>query len=241
MKVIIPAAGLGTRFASLNLGMAKELLPLGGTPVIVHALAEAARAGFDGATIVLSPNKDQVRDFLLESKTPIPVEFVVQPKPLGVGDAVLRGWQGMPAGVLLPDDVVLSSTHWATLLNAHYQDGSAALCVRPVPTDQTSRFGIAECDGDRVTGLVEKPRPGTSSSNLAIFGRYIVTEAVIDRLRALRPNGELELTDGFGAAVSVSPGVRAVWFEDEIYDCGTPDAYAISMNRFAAVQAAAIG
>lgn len=241
MKVIIPAAGLGTRFAALNLGMAKELLSLGGTPVIGHALAEAARAGFDSAIVVLSPNKDQIREFLAKTEPPLPVEIAVQPKPLGVGDAVLRGWQGEPVAVLLPDDVVLASTHWSSLVELHRRDGAAALCVRVVPFDQTSRFGIAECDGDRVIGLVEKPRPGTSASNLAIFGRYVVTDAVIEGLRGLRPKGELELTDGFGAAVSVSPGVRAVRFDDEIYDCGTPDAYAASMSRFAAVQTPAIG
>ena len=162
------------------------------------------------------------------------MELATQPQALGIGDAVLRSWQGEPVAVLLPDDVVLGTDHWTSLIELHGKDGAAALCVRAVPLDQTSRFGIADCDGDRVIGLVEKPPPGTARSNLAIFGRYIVTAAVISGLRGLQAEGELELTDGFSAAVNVGPGVRAVRFVGEIYDCGTPSAYADSSGRFPA-------
>jgi UTP-glucose-1-phosphate uridylyltransferase len=234
MKVVIPAAGLGTRFAALHLGIPKELLPLGGTPVIEHALAEAARAGFEAATVVISPSKPQLRAFLTDNRTPLPVEIITQPHPLGVGDAILRSWQAEPVAVLLPDDVVIATEHWPSLLELHRKDGAAALCVRPVPFELISRFGIAECEGDRVVSLVEKPSPGTSKSNLAIFGRYVVTAAVIAGLRGLSFGGELELTDGFAAAIDVGPGVRAVQFGGEIYDCGTPDAYAASTTRFPA-------
>jgi UTP--glucose-1-phosphate uridylyltransferase len=232
---VIPAAGLGTRFAALHLDMPKELLPLGDTPVIGHALAEAARAGFEAAVVVLSPAKQQIRQFLAGGKLPLPVDIVIQPQVLGIGDAVLRSWQGEPVAVLLPDDVVLGTEHWASLVQLHRKDGAAALCVRSVPFQLTSRFGIADCDGDRVIGLVEKPAPGTSASNLAIFGRYVVTEPVIAGLRALQVEGELELTDGFAAAIAVPPGVRAVRFGGEIYDCGTPAAYAASTARFPAI------
>jgi UTP-glucose-1-phosphate uridylyltransferase len=101
-----------------------------------------------------------------------------------------------------------------------------------VPLETTSRFGIAECVQDRVVRLVEKPSPGTSVSNLAIFGRYVATEAVIAGLRTPPASGELELTFGFAVAITNPPGVHAVAFSGEIYDCGTPAAYEASINRF---------
>ena len=232
MKVIIPAAGLGTRFSALGLDTPKELLALGGKPVIAHALAEAARAGFEGAIVVVSPAKQQIREFLMGNALPLPVEIVIQPRAAGIGDAILRSWPDEPVGVLLPDDVVLETQHWRDLIALHRHDGAAMLCVRPVPIETTSRFGIAECDGDRVLRLVEKPPAGTSTSNLAIFGRYVVTDAVVAGLRAWQGDGEAELTYGFAVAMQTSPGVRAVRFEGEIYDCGTPADYAVSINRF---------
>lgn len=232
VRVVIPAAGLGTRFSGQNLGLPKELLPLGGVPVIGHALAEAARAGFDSAVVVLSPAKQQIRDYLSVNGPPLPIEIVEQREASGIGDAVLRSWRGEPVGVLLPDDVVLETEHWSELLSIHAREGAAALCVRPVPTESISRFGIVTCEGDRVVGLIEKPPPGATSSNLAIFGRYIVTEPVIAGIGETHMPGERELTHGFAAAVARPPGVRAVRFTGEIYDCGTPAEYARSIARF---------
>jgi UTP-glucose-1-phosphate uridylyltransferase len=50
--------------------------------------------------------------------------------------------------------------------------------------------------------------------------------------RGLHVEGEIELTHGFAAAMAVPPGVRAVRFGGEIYDCGTPAEYAASVARF---------
>jgi len=234
VKVVIPAAGLGSRFAHLELRIPKELLPLGGSPLIAHALAEASRAGFEAAIVVLSPSKDLLRRYLTDNELPLPVEIVVQPRPLGIGDAVLRCWNREPIAVLLPDDVVLGAEHWRELVTAHEREGAASLCVRPVPFETASRFGIAECEGDRILSLVEKPPPGTSRSNLAIFGRYVATEPVIAGLRRARAraDGELQLTYGFAAAARKAPGVLAVHYHGDIFDCGTPEEYASTLARF---------
>jgi UTP-glucose-1-phosphate uridylyltransferase len=81
---------------------------------------------------------------------------------------------------------------------------------------------------------MEKPPLGTSSSNLVVFGRYVVTAAVIAGLRAARAPAELELTYGFAALVESDPGVRAVRFKGQIFDCGTPADYAASVASFPA-------
>ncbi len=229
---MIPAAGLGKRFLAAGMETPKELLPLGDKPLIGHALAEAKRAGFEAAVVVVSPAKMSLERYLTENQPPLPIELVIQPQPRGIGEAVLRCWQNEPVGVLLPDDVVLTSEHWKQLVELHRPSGAATLCVRPVPFETTYRFGIADCDGERVVRLIEKPPPGATSSNLAIFGRYVVTESVIAGLTASRLPGELQLTYGFAAAVETAPGVRAVPFEGQIYDCGTPAEYASSLARF---------
>lgn len=231
---MIPAAGRGKRFVASGITSPKELLPLGGKPLIGHAIEEAKRAGFDAAIVVVSPAKEPLRRYLTDNDHPIPVEVVVQPQPLGIGDAVLRCWREEPLGVLLPDDVVLANDHWTELIELNRQSGAAVLSVRSVPMESTSRFGIVERDGDKVVRLIEKPPPGTTLSNLAIFGRYVVTAAVVAGLKVQRIEAELELTDGFAAAVEAPPGVRAVPFQGQIFDCGTPAEYAASRARFTA-------
>jgi glucose-1-phosphate thymidylyltransferase len=224
LRVIIPAGGRGSRFAHLNLGIPKEMLPLGGRPLIVHALDEAARCGFSEATVVISPGKAGLRAFLDRGFFSLPVSIKIQPEPLGIGDAVLRAWDGEPVGVLLPDDVVRESHHWAELLRVHRETRAAALCVRPIDPALAYRFGIVVSQGSRVTALVEKPS-GMPPSTQAIFGRYVVTGAVVGGLRAWRGDGELHLTYGFQAALQVGTPVIAVPFDASNYDCGTPEEY----------------
>ena len=230
VRVVIPAAGLGTRFAPLSSVVPKELLPLGDRPLLHHALDEAAGGGFEEAVVVVSPAKEELlRRYCDLAELPLPVRFAIQPEMRGIGDAVLRAGVEAPFGVLLPDDVVGEREHWAALLGAHRRAGAAALCVRPVPAASVGRFGIVEVDPEgRATRLIEKPGPGETGSNLAIFGRYLVTEAVLAALRSLSVEGELQITYGFAEAAKSDPGVFAVPFEGRILDCGTPEEYARS-------------
>ena len=235
MRVVIPAAGLGKRFAPSRLDRPKELLPLGGVPLLGHALNEAVRAGFDEACIVLSPPKvEAVSAYLDQVDVAIRIQVEIQPHPLGIGDAVLRGWAGMPVGVLLPDDVVLTSEHWVKLLTTHRAQMAPVLCVRGVDRKTVERFGIAECRGDRIIRVIEKPGRGDTRSNLAIFGRYVVTETVVRALENGQKGhtGELELTAGFAGAIAHPPGAFAVRFSGRIYDCGTPSEYAQARADF---------
>jgi UTP--glucose-1-phosphate uridylyltransferase len=173
LKIVIPAAGAGSRFLPTSRVVPKELLPLGIKPLIHHALEEAERAGFTGALVVVSPQKTALRAYfqrepalerILELRGAhealslvseaaaiaerLQLTFVEQPEPMGLGDAVLRcrALAGDTFGVLLPDDVVTSSAHWGQLLRLQEEAGSACFCVRPVGADQVHRFGIAVCE-----------------------------------------------------------------------------------------------
>jgi UTP--glucose-1-phosphate uridylyltransferase len=216
------------------------MLPLGGRPLIWHALRESRNAGFKKAIVVLSPAKAELIEYLDSGDLPLSVVTVMQDRPSGIGDAVLLAAESgrAPFGVLLPDDVTHSRTHWDRLRHVHTTTGAAAMCLRRVPPDTTHRFGIASCsrEGDllRIVSLVEKPPPGTALSNLSIFGRYIVTRPVVEALAALRNSkpGELQLTDGFAAEVDRAPGVLGILFSGRVYDNGTAEEYRRSMARY---------
>jgi UTP--glucose-1-phosphate uridylyltransferase len=216
------------------------MLPLGGKPLIWHGLREARDAGFESAIVVVSKSKAELTDYLDSDVLPLPVMTVMQDSPAGIGDAVLWAAElaGTPFGVLLPDDVTHVRTHWQRLRQVHESTGAAAMCLRRVPLDTAHRFGIASCrpEGEllRIVSLVEKPPPGAAPSDLSIFGRYIVTSAVVNALAALRgsKSDELQLTDGFAAELGRPPGVLGVLFSGRIYDNGTAEEYRSSIAKY---------
>jgi UTP--glucose-1-phosphate uridylyltransferase len=234
MRVVIPAGGRGSRFGTSTQTSPKELLLLGGKPLIHHALDEAARAGMEEAIIVLAPWKVAIPDYLAGVDLPLAVRYAQQPEPLGIGDAVLRADVAAPFGLLLPDDVVTGIEPWPSLLAAHARAGAAAITVRPVPEQETYRFGIAFVRDGMAVELVEKPPVGTAPSNLAVFSRYVVNESVLAGIRGPGRTGEMEITDAFRVAAMTAPGVVAVEYHGVFFDCGTPAEYARSQVDYLA-------
>jgi UTP--glucose-1-phosphate uridylyltransferase len=67
-KAVIPAAGLGTRLHSLTKGEPKEMLPIGGRPMIYYAVLEAALSGLKHLYIVINKRKSSLRRYLESEK-----------------------------------------------------------------------------------------------------------------------------------------------------------------------------
>jgi UTP--glucose-1-phosphate uridylyltransferase len=108
---------------------------------------------------------------------------------------------------------------------------TTVVALLEVDPSQTHLYGIAtvEPTGDddivRITGLVEKPEPGSAPSNLAIIGRYVLRPEIFDILETTEPGkgGEIQLTDAL-QALATGPewagGVHGVVFRGRRYDTG---------------------
>lgn len=161
----------------------------------------------------------------------IDIVSVRQKKPLGLGHAIwtARNVVGNePFMVLLGDDLVLSKIPCAKQMLKFYEEvNEPIVAIQRVPTDQTHQYGIVEgeeynhANTHRITRMVEKPAPGTSESNMAIIGRYILTPELFDLLGKTTPGhgGEIQLTDAL-LALSKKRPMYAYEFEGTRYDAG---------------------
>jgi UTP--glucose-1-phosphate uridylyltransferase len=100
-----------------------------------------------------------------------------------------------------------------------------------VPREDTRQYGIVSTEaqtGDvqRVTGIVEKPKPEDAPTTQAVVGRYILTPHIFDHLRSIKPGagGELQLTDAI-ASLMKEEAVLAYQFKGVRYDCGSKLGY----------------
>jgi UTP--glucose-1-phosphate uridylyltransferase len=245
---VVPVAGLGTRLLPLTRAVPKELLPVGGRPVIEHVVAELARSGVERIVLVTARGKEAIVAHLQGGDLGVTVEPVLQPEPRGLGDAVLcaAGLAGdAPFAVALGDAILGDGEpHDVTARLARALDEHGAACaiaVREVAREHTSRYGIVVTDGgERVTAIVEKPDPATASSTLAVSARYVMTPAIFDALRATPPGarGELELTDAIARLVADGHTVVAVDIGDvSRHDIGNHESYAAAFLAFALADA----
>src|SRR3990167_4790690 len=61
-KVVIPAAGFGTRFLPATKAQPKEMLPIVDKPIIQHVVEQAVEAGIDQVIIVTGWHKRAIED-----------------------------------------------------------------------------------------------------------------------------------------------------------------------------------
>ncbi len=159
------------------------------------------------------------------------ISSVRQPVQLGLGHAVLMGRQHVgdePFVVVLGDDIVDPGEPFLErMLEVHEDSGRPTIALMEVPEDQTHMYGIAtveETDDEDVvaiTGMVEKPPPGTAPSNLAIIGRYVLPGEIFDVLESTPrgAGGEIQLTDALMTLAEEEP-LRGVVFRGVRHDVG---------------------
>jgi UTP--glucose-1-phosphate uridylyltransferase len=168
-KVVIPAAGLGTRFLPATKAVPKEMLPIVDTPTIQLIVEEAVRAGATQVIVVNGRGKSAIEDHFDRSyeledtlarkqKTDlfqqvrrisdmVRLVSVRQKEPMGLGHAVLSARPAVGDewfGVLLGDDLIDSEDPAiGQLAKVAMQTGKAAVALMPVADDQTHLYGVA--------------------------------------------------------------------------------------------------
>ncbi len=265
MKAVIPAAGLGTRFLPATKSVPKEMLLVGDRPAIQFVVEEGLASEADEVVIVNSPGKQAIEDHFspdpdlvallrergkdayadaVEYVGGLPVSFVYQEEALGLGHAVLcaaektadEAFYVLLGDVLVPDNKMLPAMQ--AVSDAH--GGASVIAVMPVPDEEVDRFGIiagseVEPGVWKVEELVEKPPLAEAPTNLAVFGRYLLTPRVMELLRDVEPGvgGEIQLTDALDALLREEEMYALVVSPDEGFDTGTRESWLATNNALA--------
>ncbi len=265
MKAIIPAAGLGTRFLPATKAQRKEMLPVLDRPVIQYVVEEALAASADEVIIINGAKKaaliehfspsPNLSEFLLskgkaalanavDHAGDLPVSFVEQDQPLGLGHAVhcaAAKTGEEPFYVLLGDVLVPDNQVLLRMLDVHKRyNGASVIAVFKVPRELVSRFGVIAGSQIqeglwKVSDLVEKPAVEDAPSEYAIFGRYLLTPAVMELLAHTAPGagGEIQLTDALKALLKTEDMYAVVVDDDEGFDTGTIETWLETNVRLA--------
>jgi UTP--glucose-1-phosphate uridylyltransferase len=269
MKVttgVIAAAGSGTRMLPVTLGYPKELLPIINQPAIQLIVDEYLAAGLTRIVIITGENPAPLHRQYDLSKLPprgkyaaldefvdrlqnIEIIFEPQAGPYGNGTPLVVGSKYVPAdeGVIYAygDDILKTRTPFAKqLVDLHNQTGALVVGVQPVPWEDVVRYGVVELvEGTTnvMKDVVEKPAREVAKSNLAMFGRFLLSHEVIQILKEI-PLGkanELWLTDSVqeyvrrGGRVVVNPVTDGEWLT-----IGDPSNYLQTLIEYALDDAA---
>jgi UTP--glucose-1-phosphate uridylyltransferase len=171
-KVVIPAAGLGTRFLPATKAQPKEMLPVVDRPAIQYVVEEAVRAGLDDILIITGRNKRSLEDHfdrnfeleyhlrakgkdaqlagVVELADMADIHYVRQGEPLGLGHAVSVARKHVgdnPFVVMLGDDIMVDDSRALTgMIDAYQQHGSSVVALMEVQHEEIGSYGCAAVD-----------------------------------------------------------------------------------------------
>ncbi|MDK2826275.1 MAG: UDP-N-acetylglucosamine diphosphorylase / glucose-phosphate thymidylyltransferase, partial [Methanolobus sp.] len=117
MKVVILAAGEGTRMRPLTASKPKVMLPIANKPMMEHTINAAIKAGVKEFLIVTGYREDAIKDYFKDgSHFGISVEYVRQEEQLGTANAIGCA-KGFVKGhfIVLNGDMLVSTEHIAHL------------------------------------------------------------------------------------------------------------------------------
>ena len=219
MKGIVLAGGTGSRLFPLTKVTNKHLLPVGYAPMIWYPVWKLKQAGLD--EILIITGTEHMGDVVgcLGSGKDFGCRFTykVQDEAGGIAQALALGENfaaGDPICVILGDNIFQDELR--TNVDAFLaQEQGARILLKAVQDPQ--RFGVAEVVGDRVAGILEKPKE--PKSNLAVTGIYFYDSQVFSIIRQQKPSGrgEMEITDVNNAYIAkgqLSFGTFDGWWSD---------------------------
>jgi glucose-1-phosphate thymidylyltransferase len=225
MKGIILAGGLGTRLNPLTAITNKHLLPIYDKPMIYYPIETLVDAGLDDIMIVTGGHHAGEFLRLLRNGKEFGLKelrYAYQAGEGGIAEALGLAEHFADEDrviVMLGDNIVEKSIRPYVQAFADQPRG-AKILLKEVPNPQ--EFGVAEVAGDRVVGIVEKPK--APKTNYAVVGIYMYDARVFEIIKTLRPSdrGELEITDVNNAYIEAGEMTFAFldgWWADAGESC----------------------
>lgn len=224
-KVVIPAAGKGTRMLDLAQNRPKHLIDVVDKPFLYYVLKNLQTAGFGEMILVIGNHAEKMEEFKETIGREFPLTLVDQFKTMGTdkyGTAVpvlaAQPAVGDNNFVCIYGDNLYSPADLAAMRELDDEFNYVSL----LRVDNPEKYGVPIVAGGKVTGFVEKPKEFIS--NWVSIGCYKFTPEIFSEAAKVEksPRGEYELTDAIASLARIGK-VKARKMLDYWLDFGRPE------------------
>jgi UTP--glucose-1-phosphate uridylyltransferase len=224
--------------------------------LVTHASKNSIENHFDTSFELEATLEKRVKRQLLEAVQAIcpkdvTIMHVRQGVAKGLGHAVLcaRPMVGdAPFAVVLPDVIIdeytsnLKKDNLADMVAKFNTSRVSQIMVEQVPQEDVSKYGIVDLEGlklkqgesGKIHDMVEKPDLEDAPSDLAVVGRYVLSENIWDLLEFTPPGAgdEVQLTDAISTLMKTEQ-VDAYYMKGASHDCGSKLGYMTANVEYA--------
>jgi len=200
-QAVILSAGKGKRFQPLTNSRPKPLLKVLNKTILEYNLDQLNNLARE-VVLVVGYQGEKVKNLIGSHYKNLKIKYVFQKEQLGTGNAAKKALS------LIGDKFLL--------LNGDdlYDRGDIKKCLKKYPcillarAKNLSNFGILNCEGEFVKGIIEKPpkeslrlptgQAKKPTDNLVNTGLYFLPKSIFNFKIKKSPRGEYEFTDYLG-------------------------------------------
>ena len=220
IKVLLLAAGFGTRLKPLTNEWPKCLMPIGNRPLLEYWLFYIKNVGIENVLVNLHYHSDKVIEYLNRSVFNNSIDSVYEENLLGTAGTLLKNFHYFRGHTIL----LVHADNWTNIglekfLDYHFnhKPQNCLITMMTFESDNPKNCGIVEknLDGVVIAFHEKVDKPPSSVANAAI---YLLDPEVLNWLFA-RP----WIKDFSTEVIPNFIGKIATWHNDGIYrDIGTP-------------------
>ena len=184
MRVMIMAAGIGTRLRPITDLVPKPMAPIVNKPALYHILRLLRRHDLREVIINLHHLPDVITSYFGDGRAlGMEIEYSFEPELLGTAGGVKKNADFLGGGTFLViSGDALTDLDLTGLVAAHRRKGAiATLAVKEVA--DPSLYGVVVADDDeRVVGFQEKPTLEEARSRLCNCGIYVFEPEMLSHI-----------------------------------------------------------
>ncbi|MCL4448639.1 MAG: NDP-sugar synthase [Actinobacteria bacterium] len=148
MKAVVLVGGEGTRLRPLTLSVPKQMLPIGGIPMIEKVLTHLSSCGVTEATLSLGYKPDAfLKAYPTGICAGIHLYYALEPEPLDTAGAI--SFAAKEAGItdtfVVVNGDILSSFDISRLVEFHHKQNAKAT-IHLIPVEDPSAFGVVKLE-----------------------------------------------------------------------------------------------
>lgn len=223
--VVLMAGGRGLRLLPLTETMPKPMLPVGGRPILEHALIGLAEQGFRRFHFAVNYLGEKIEEHFQDgSRWGVSISYLREEQALGTAGALSLLPERPDKPFLVMNGDILTRLNFIQLMEAHEAGGCrATMCVRH--WDYQIPFGVTRIEDDRLAGIEEKP----TARHFINAGIYVVDPDFLDDVP---PGQYLDMPQLLNRLLERREGVRVFPITEYWLDVGRHDDMQRALGEF---------
>jgi NDP-sugar pyrophosphorylase family protein len=174
MKTVLLAGGRGVRLRPLTYTIPKPLLPIGERPILEEIIDRLKKFGLTDIVMAVGYRAELIETYFGDGEQfDVQIEYSRETEPLGTAGPLgmvrsqLCADEPESGSVLVMNGDLLTELDLRALIDAH-EDAGNDLTMVTREYQLRHPYGVLQLEGDRITGIVEKPTV-TDTVNAGIY------------------------------------------------------------------------